>query len=434
LGDICRIDSVWYVFYRWNGVLTKNKIFQAQKNCESVEKLTVRDNEDFYVLERKRLIDFIGGLLDTPRKKRPVVPARPAASGGPAVPLPAESAAKAEKITAEKTAVPAVKTGTEKTALSRTPDALNPAASPAGSSKTARSTLTKGRAGKVLLPAMLAAALGGGVFLLVRNCSGGTPVQDETELRQEAPREPASDAPAEENPAESGQAAPSSPDPAASSESPRGPASAAPVESSPAGSSPAGQPSPDTAFSPASPREPASAAPVERSPAGSSPAGRSPSDTAVSPASPRGPAAAAPAERSPAQSLEIDPFSIRISVLDIYYCVNEIAVKNGYHTLVERGTQKPDPNRIYPGRVLVLPNAAQYVIDLHDTLWGISTQYIRENIRELCEAYDTLMRPYRRTKVPADKKEDVAGEIRVFIGRCKSENLRRLFEERIRNL
>jgi hypothetical protein len=67
-------------------------------------------------------------------------------------------------------------------------------------------------------------------------------------------------------------------------------------------------------------------------------------------------------------------------------------------------------------------------------MWEISTQYIRENIRELCEAYEALVLPYRPEKVPADKKEDVSGEIRKLIGRCKSENLRRIFEEKIRNL
>jgi hypothetical protein len=109
-------------------------------------------------------------------------------------------------------------------------------------------------------------------------------------------------------------------------------------------------------------------------------------------------------------------------------------MKNGYSTLDERGTQKPDPNRIYPGRILVLPNAADYVIDLRDTMWNIATWYIRENIRELCGAYETLMLPYGREKVPEDKKENVRGEIRKFIERCKSENLRRIFEEKIRNL
>jgi hypothetical protein len=132
--------------------------------------------------------------------------------------------------------------------------------------------------------------------------------------------------------------------------------------------------------------------------------------------------------------LKIDPASIRITVLDIYYCVNEIAMKNGYSTLDGRGAQKPDPNKIYPGRGLVLPNAVNYVIDLHDTLWGIATGYIRENVRELCGAYGDLMLPYGQAKVPADKKGDVAGELRKLIGRCKSENLRRVFEEKIGSL
>ncbi|MDR1625956.1 MAG: hypothetical protein LBT33_05390 [Spirochaetia bacterium] len=342
LGDMCRIDGVWYVFYRWNGVLTKLKLLQAQKNCESIEKLTVRDNEAFYVSERKRLIDFIGGLLEAPRKKRPA-PLRPGDPGGTA-------AAAASSASSGKAAPAAAKTGTAESFPAKTPAALQEAVSPAAVPETTRSLIAKGRLGKILLPALLVVALGGGVFLLVRTCSGGTP--DAAGMQQESPARP------------------------------------------------------EQAAQPAAPTPP-------ESPARTGPA-----------AEPAGTAAGAGIELA----------SIRITVLDIYYCVNEIAMKNGYSTLDGQGTQKPDPNRIYPGRVLVLPNAANYVIDLRDTMWGIATRYIRGNIRELGEAYGILMRPYGQGGVSADKKEEVAGELRKLIGKCKSENLRRIFEEKIRNL
>jgi hypothetical protein len=152
----------------------------------------------------------------------------------------------------------------------------------------------------------------------------------------------------------------------------------------------------------------------------------------VSPAA--SPGTSARTEPESLSAREIDPASIRITVLDIYYCVNEIAIRNGYSTLDEQGTQKPDPNRIYPGGVLTLPNASSYVIDLRDTMWGISTWYIRENIRELCQAYKELMLPYGTGPVPPDKKAGIVEEIRSLVGRSKSENLRRAFEGRIRNL
>jgi hypothetical protein len=121
-------------------------------------------------------------------------------------------------------------------------------------------------------------------------------------------------------------------------------------------------------------------------------------------------------------------------VLDIYYSTNEIAVKNGYSPLDEKGLPRRDPNLIFPGRTFVLPNGTEYVVKLYDTMWGISTGYIRQNILGLCQAYEDLVKPYRPGKVPANKKEEVSGEIRNLISRCKSENLRRVFEEKIRNL
>jgi hypothetical protein len=123
-----------------------------------------------------------------------------------------------------------------------------------------------------------------------------------------------------------------------------------------------------------------------------------------------------------------------MTVFDIYYCVNEIAIKNDYNALHEEGGRRRDPNRIYPGRVFVLPNNTQYVVELKDTMWGIAAGYIRGNIRELCRAYDELVKPHRPGAVPAAQKAEVAGAIRDLVDRCKSENLRRVFEEKLRNL
>jgi hypothetical protein len=114
--------------------------------------------------------------------------------------------------------------------------------------------------------------------------------------------------------------------------------------------------------------------------------------------------------------------------------VNEIAVKNGYSPLDETDGRRRDPNWIYPGRVFALPNNASYVVELRDTMWAIAEDYIHENVRELCRAYEDLARPYRPGRIPAGKKEEVAGSIRSLISRSKSENLRRIFEEKIRNL
>jgi hypothetical protein len=114
--------------------------------------------------------------------------------------------------------------------------------------------------------------------------------------------------------------------------------------------------------------------------------------------------------------------------------VNEIAIKNDYRTLGERAGRRGDPNLIYPGRAFVLPNDTGYVVQLRDTMWGIAAGYIRGNIRELCRAYEDLLRPYRPGAVPADRKAEVAGAIRNLISRCKSENLRRVFERKIGSL
>ncbi|MDR3199995.1 MAG: hypothetical protein LBT68_00940, partial [Spirochaetales bacterium] len=84
LGDLYKSDRDWYVFYRWNGVLTKLKLLQAQKSCESIEKLGVQDNESLYVSERQRLIGVIGGLMDPPARKKKPLPVESSVPGGAA--------------------------------------------------------------------------------------------------------------------------------------------------------------------------------------------------------------------------------------------------------------------------------------------------------------------------------------------------------------
>jgi hypothetical protein len=411
LGDLYKIDKEWFVFYRWNGVLTKLKLLQAQKSFESLEKLEVRDNEVFYDAERVRLDEFLGGLdPSSKRRKKDSSPAEeaPAEEGQAASETagqkeaaagetkdssrkkkrsaPESQAGEAKKApkaspkesaeTRPETAVPKKTAKEQSRAASeaaggksqnvKTPAPADKPASdfggappgepPAAQNQGTKVSGGKGNIGKFLAPALIVAAVGGGAFLVLRGCRD-TP----SAARSSAGSETVS--PAGQPPEIPG------------AQPPQTPAATPPAQS--------GNPPPET----------------------NAAAGYSP---------------------------EIDPGAVQITTLDIYYCVNEIAGANGYSTLDEKGRSRPSPSRIYPGRVFVLPNNTSYVVKLHDTMWGIATDYIRANIHELSGAYDNLMRPYRPGPVPANRREETAEEIRKLISRSKSENLRRIFEEKLR--
>ncbi|MCL1818513.1 MAG: hypothetical protein FWG35_06245, partial [Spirochaetaceae bacterium] len=299
LGDLCRVDREWFVFYRWNGILSRHKLLQAQKSREAIEKLGVHDEEDLYVSERQRILDFIGSLTGNPvRKKKPVVPPgsprqdrAEGASSRPAEEKPV-SAAEQKSLLADSRAE---NKAARPSAAARDAGESSARPTPAAGTQGARSTVNKAKIGKFLLPALAVIALGGGAFLLLRGC----PASAGAESSQPVARESSPEAGAPARPSAETPSGPGGQDAAASNASDGPGQTAGTPESGPAARDvPGADQIPGTAVLPGSP------------PAGSLPAG---------------------------QALDIDPCSINIRIFAVFYCVIDIAVMFGYCPL--GGTQ-----------------------------------------------------------------------------------------------
>jgi len=116
---------------------------------------------------------------------------------------------------------------------------------------------------------------------------------------------------------------------------------------------------------------------------------------------------------------------IPITVLDVFYLVNEIADANGYRRLDSPKDLRPDPNWIYPGNQFKLPDSSVYLVKRGDTLWGITTRYIEQEVAKGLGILKSYLGPRLESKVPQDKKSELEG----IIGRLQKESHCKAFVE-----
>lgn len=98
---------------------------------------------------------------------------------------------------------------------------------------------------------------------------------------------------------------------------------------------------------------------------------------------------------------------IQITVLDVFYLVNEIADTNGYRRLDSPKDIRPDPNWIYPGNRFKLPDSSVYIVKRGDTLWGITTRYIEQEVAKGIAILKSYLGPTLESIVPKDKKSEL---------------------------
>jgi len=103
--------------------------------------------------------------------------------------------------------------------------------------------------------------------------------------------------------------------------------------------------------------------------------------------------------------------AIPITVLDVFYLVNEIADANGYRRLDSPTDLRPDPNWIYPGNRFKLPDSSVYLVVRGDTLWGITTRYIEQEVAKGLGILKSYLGPTLESIVPKDKKSELEGVI-----------------------
>ena len=80
---------------------------------------------------------------------------------------------------------------------------------------------------------------------------------------------------------------------------------------------------------------------------------------------------------------------VPITEADIHLAANEIAVLNGYKDLDYKVFTGEDPDWIYPGNTLQLPDANEYVIRRGDTIWFLAAREVRIGVEADLMKYDS---------------------------------------------
>jgi hypothetical protein len=81
---------------------------------------------------------------------------------------------------------------------------------------------------------------------------------------------------------------------------------------------------------------------------------------------------------------------VEITVLDIYNLVNVVAAASGFRRLDEAPNNRRDPNLIFPGDALSLPEGNGHSVVKGDTIWWVSARFIKAQLNRDWQAYHSI--------------------------------------------
>jgi len=133
---------------------------------------------------------------------------------------------------------------------------------------------------------------------------------------------------------------------------------------------------------------------------------------------------------------ESSPYRIEvpITILDIYYLTNSIAVKNGYRKMDSPKEAGPDPDWIYPGNLFTLPDDSHHTVMKGDTIWGIAHQFIKKTLEADWPTYVRISEEIDNPDSRTHDRDTLKKELESLKQRSYSENFSRKIDKKIAKL
>lgn len=126
--------------------------------------------------------------------------------------------------------------------------------------------------------------------------------------------------------------------------------------------------------------------------------------------------------------LDVDGRAV-ISEVDIHLAANEIAVLNGYKDLDYRVFTGDDPDWIYPGNNLMLPDDGSYIVSRGDTIWFLAVREIRLSVERDLKKYDQAVAILDDVGYDTDVREDAVDTLRTIARDGRAASLRVVAEK-----
>jgi hypothetical protein len=115
---------------------------------------------------------------------------------------------------------------------------------------------------------------------------------------------------------------------------------------------------------------------------------------------------------------------VEITLVDIHLVSNDIAVRNGYRDLNYLVDEGEDPDWIYPGNVLNMPDETDYTVVKGDNIWFLSSRLIRRELERDLEILAALEGRVSSGNLNESETEDLLSELQKLMEGSLSEQFR----------
>lgn len=102
-----------------------------------------------------------------------------------------------------------------------------------------------------------------------------------------------------------------------------------------------------------------------------------------------------------------------VTVVDVLLFVNRVARLNGYDPIGSISPDGRDPDWIYPGNRIELPDGTVHTVQRGDTLWGISRDFLLAHVNEHYSQFLTLKEVAESGNAPIERLENLREEVYV---------------------
>ncbi|MCG8452168.1 MAG: hypothetical protein MI717_03170 [Spirochaetales bacterium] len=139
-------------------------------------------------------------------------------------------------------------------------------------------------------------------------------------------------------------------------------------------------------------------------------------------------------DRAPRNQEEVKAYlnmddRLSISEADIHLAANEIAVLNGYKDLNYKVFTGSDPNWIFPGTELLMPEGGPYVIQQGDTIWFLAARTVRLSVTEDFNVYDRALEVLKRLDAEDGQRVNALQNLKSIGENSKSRAMRQMAKD-----